>query len=493
MKKPSLTWRAVYLIQRLITWFAPPLHSLHWKIFAVLLIGLFLPALYFLSQVRLNIERGHLYSTEQGMIDTALVLADALDANLENLPATREIRRRVFKDLTPDLRVIVYDASGRVIDDTSRIFPPGTLVEERDVQTALKGKYGARWERDHERDTVVLHTTVPFFTEGEVGGAISIVKTTAEVRRSQLRSMKSLAWPALLAFVIAAGASYLLSNYLTRVIMDLASRANRIAAGETGVKLETWTQSELGELARAVETMRRRLEGRAYVEEMASTLSHELKTPLASMRGATEIAESSDSPEVRRKFLNNIRAEIDRLTDIVNNLLALARIESQPPDEEATCRMDEVATECAAVFGTRAEALGLRLHVQIVPGETPLPLAAPELRRVLETLLDNACNFTPAGKNIHLQTTPTSAIVRDEGVGMAPDLRARVFERFFTTVNPLTGRRGTGLGLAIARSIVTRAHGTISLESSPDQGTTVTIRFQSANPHPVPPAFIVNV
>lgn len=477
MKKPSLTWRMVYFIQHLITWFAPPLHSLHWKIFAVLLVGLFLPALYFLSQVRVNIERSHLYSTEQGMIDTALVLADALDANLDNLPSTREIRRRVFRDLTPDIRVIVYDAAGRVQDDTASLLPPGTLVGERDVQTALKGKYGARWERDPERDTVVLHSTVPFFTDGKVAGAISIVKTTAEVRRSQLRSMKSLAWPALLAFAIAAGASYLLSNYLTRVIMDLASRANRIAAGESGVKLETWTQSELGELARAVETMRRRLEGRAYVEEMASTLSHELKTPLAAMRGATEIVETSDSPDVRRKFLNNIRAEIDRLTDIVNNLLALARIESQTPDEKATCRMDEVAAECASIFGPRTEALGLTLNVTITPGETTLPLAGPELRRVLETLLDNACNFTPAGKNIYLETTASSAIVRDEGVGMSPDLRARVFERFFTTVNPLTGRRGTGLGLAIARSIITRAHGTIALESSPAQGTTVTIRF----------------
>ena len=66
------------------------------------------------------------------------------------------------------------------------------------------------------------------------------------------------------------------------------SRAKRIADGEPGVRLETWTKSELGDLARAVEAMRRKLEGKAYVEEMASTLSHELKTPLTSIRGAAE-------------------------------------------------------------------------------------------------------------------------------------------------------------------------------------------------------------
>lgn len=478
MKKPSLAWRATYFIQRLITWVAPPLHSLHWKIFAVLLIGLFLPALYFLWHVGRTIQYSHLYSTEQGMIDTAMVLTDALgpEPDLKNLPNTREIARRVFKDPSPNLRIVICGADAKVITDTENMFPPGTALEEKNVIKALSGKYGARWERDADRN-VLLFSSVPIYIRGEVAGAITVIKSTKDAKRSILKTLATLAIPALLAFAIAAGASYLLSNYLTRLIEGLAARANRIAAGEQNVRLETWTKSELGDLARALEMMRRRLEGKAYVEEMASTLSHELKTPLASMRGATEIAETTDSPEVRQKFLGNIRAEIDRLTDIVNNLLALARIETQPAGAEATCRMDEVARECAAVFHARAEALGLHFHARIAESETQLPIAEDQLRRVLETLLDNACNFTPAGKNIHFETTSHSAIVRDEGVGLEADLQGRVFERFFTTVNPLTGRRGTGLGLAIAHSVVTRAQGTISLQSTPGQGTTVTVRF----------------
>lgn len=479
MKKPSLAWRAVYFIQRLITWFAPPLHSLHWKIFAVLLIGLFLPAVYFLWHVEKTIQYSHLYSTEQGMIDTAMALADALgpDPELTSLPVTREIKQRLFKDESPNLRIVICGPDAKVITDTDGALPPGTLLKEKNISKALQGKYGARWERD-SKNNVLLYSSVPIFAKGgKIAGAITVIKSTTDARRSILLTIRNLALPALLAFAIAAGASYLLSNYLTRVITGLAARANRIAAGEPNVRLETWTQSELGDLARALETMRRRIEGKAYVEEMASTLSHELKTPLAAMRGATEIVEGSDSPEVRKKFLGNIRAEIDRLTDIVNNLLALARIETQPAGEETTCRMDEVAEECAAVFQSRAEALGLRFHTKIAQSENTLPLPAGQLRRVLETLLDNACNFTPAGKSIFLETTGNSAVVRDEGVGLEPDLQARIFERFFTTVNPLTGRRGTGLGLAIAQSVVTRAQGTISLQSTPGQGTTVTVRF----------------
>ncbi len=480
MTVPSASWRMVYFIQRLISWFAPPLHSLHWKIFALLLVGLFLPAVYFLWQVRLNIERSHLHATEQGMIDTAIVLADAMASPgaLSSLPAAREIKRRVFRDLSPDLRVVIYDAQGAVVADTARELPPGSsAAEQKDVRAALSGKYGSRWVRDPYRQVVTLYSTIPIFENGAVKGAIGVIKPTSDVRRSIWRSLMSLALPALLAFAVAAGTSYLLSHYLTRVITGLASRAERIAAGESGVRLETWTRSELGDLARAVEAMRKKLEGRAYVEEMASTLSHELKTPLASIRGAADIVSESASPEVREKFLTNIRAETERLAGIADNLLALSRLESRPPETGASCRIDAIAHEIAAAYASRAEPLGLHFTAAIARCEHSVAADAEEIRRILQIFLENAFAFTPSGKSVALETTETTIIVRDEGRGIAPDVQKRIFERFFTTVNPLTGRRGTGLGLAIAQSIAARARGRIALESAPGQGTTVTVSF----------------
>jgi len=480
MKSLSPAWRLVYFVQRLITWFAPPLHSLHWKIFALLFVGLFLPSIYFIWQVRLGLERSHLYSTEEGMIDTAGVLADALQSPtaLSNLPHLREIKRRVFKDLSPNLRVVVYDAAGAVLLDSEGQLPTGTsAAQETDVRKALQGRYGSRWTQDRQHGTVILYSTLPIFHGQTVSGAISVIKSTTEIQRSTLRSWRSLAVPAILAFGLATLTSYLLSTYLTRVIVDLASRAQRIADGEPGVRLETWTKSELGDLARAVEAMRRKLEGKAYVEEMASTLSHELKTPLASIRGAAEIIEESDSPAVREKFIANIRAETDRLTEIINNLLALSRIETRPVAENAAARMDLVTRETVGTYVSRAETLGLHFVFEIEECEDPVYIPAELLRRVLEILLDNAFAFTPAGKTVRLQTNSHSAIVSDEGCGMEPAVQKRVFERFFTTVNPLTGRRGTGLGLAIAQSILLQCHGEISLQSAPGEGTTTTIRF----------------
>jgi len=482
MSSPSAGWRVVYLIQQLISWVAPPLHSLHWKIFALLLVGLFLPALYFLWQVRVHIERSHLVSTEQGMVDTALVVADSFHSQppgfLGRLPQAHEIRRRVFNDQSPDLRIVLYDAEGGVLSDTEGVLSPGTPAgEQSDIRRALRGKHGTRWERDPYRQVVTLFSSVPVFQNEEVVGVVSVIKPTSDVRLSIWKSLRRLAPSALLAFGLAAGVSYALSSYLTRVITDMAARARRISEGESGVRLETWTKSELGDLARALEAMRVKLEGRAYIEEMASTLSHELKTPLSSIRGATEIIEDSAEPEVRQKFLTNIRAEVDRLTGIVNNLLALSRIETRPVTENASCLVNEICTEMAETFRPRAEMLGLKLETQIAVSSELISVEADALRQILTILLDNACTFTPSGKIIRLDARASSVQVSDEGCGIEPALQARVFERFFTTVNPLTGRRGTGLGLAIAQSLVVRAHGQISLQSQPGRGTTVTVQF----------------
>jgi signal transduction histidine kinase len=95
----------------------------------------------------------------------------------------------------------------------------------------------------------------------------------------------------------------------------------------------------------------------------------------------------------------------------------------------------------------------------------------------MEALLENAFQFTPRGGRVLFETDPPLLHVSDEGPGIPEELRGKVFDRFFTTVNPLTGRCGTGLGLAFVKSIAARYNARISLESSPGSGTTVSVRF----------------
>ena len=199
------------------------------------------------------------------------------------------------------------------------------------MRLALAGRYGSRWQLDRRRSQVLISSTVPVWQHNELVGAVSAIKPTTRVVHFVVHTLKELILPILAATMLAATLAYGLSAYLTGIVRLLALRAERIASGESGVRLEIWTRSELGMLARAVERMRRKLEGKAYVEETVTNLSHELKAPLAAIRGAAELLEDGavNDPVACARFLTNIQQETARLDGIVDGLLQLARLETR--------------------------------------------------------------------------------------------------------------------------------------------------------------------
>lgn len=494
------TWQLIFALQRLITRVAPPLHSIHWKVFFLFLLVLLLPVGYVGWQLRDAIERSYLHSTEEGMIDTAAVIAELyarlLSDHGEDLPPltrefqraysqlnqTYEIKARLFgysrKEV--DTRIIVYDRQGHTIFDTMDQIPAGTDFSSfKDLRAALAGSYGSRWQVDTKEQRLFLFSTLPVFLKGRLAGAVTVSKPTNRIRHFVTNMLRHLVLPAFLTIASAAGLAYLLSAYITRTVAELARRAERVAAGESGVRLETWTKSELGDLARAVEKMRRKLEGKAYVEEMAGALSHELKTPLAAIRGAAELLEDGamQDANARQKFLKNIGAEVRRLDQLVNELLRLTRIETRPGEMPSRCDLAEVAREMADLYSDRAETFGVKFSARIGEGTCPVPAPADDVRLLISNLLDNAIQFTPSGGEVSLQVEGRCVVVRDGGAGIPSDILPKVFDRFFTTGNPRTGNRGTGLGLAIVKAILQRAGGNISVNSVEGRGAEFTAKF----------------
>lgn len=485
----------------------PGLHSIHWKVFLLQLAVLILPMTYVAFKVRDSIETSYLHSTEEGMIDTAGVVAelyarlynefgadpDKLGAEFaqvySNLNESFQIKAHLFGSTKSevDTRLLVFDRSGRVIFDTTGAATKQDFSRWRDVRHALQGQYGSRWELDRKRQRVNIYSTLPVFIHGRIIGAVSVSQPTNRIRNFISRSLKNLLLPGAVALLLAAAAAYALSAYITRIIWGLASRAERVADGERNIRLETWDRGELGMLARAVDRMREKLEGKAYVEEMASNLSHELKTPLAAIRGSAELLEDGamDDLEARSKFLSNIQGEVQRLDRIVNQLLKLSRIETHALDRKAE-RVDVAAviSEIAAVYQERMEDGGVRFVEEIGPGPTHLELPELELKQLLTNLLDNALQFTPAGHSVRLTVNRVENVVEiriaDEGQGIEQELLPRIFDRFFTTENPRTGSRGTGLGLAIVKSITVLNGGEISVSSTPGEGSEFFVRFPAA-------------
>src|SRR5436190_4130972 len=485
----------------------PGLHSIHWKVFVFHLAVLILPLAYISYKVRTSIETSYLHSTEEGMIDTAAVVSEfyarlygQFGADSEkvagefsrvysNLNETYEIKARLFgfTRAEVDTRLLVYDPAGRVLFDTKGVATNQDYSRIADVQQALAGKYGSRWELDKPHQRVNIYSTLPVFVDGKIVGAVSVAKSTNRIRNFISRSLQNLLLPGLLALLLATVMAYALSAYITRIICDLASRAERIAAGESNVRLETWTRSELGTLARAVERMREKLEGKAYVEEMATNLSHELKTPLASIRGSAELLEGAAGNDLaaREKFLANIQSEVERLDRIVSELLKLSRIETQTPEmPPSSIDAGATARELGPVYQRRAADCSIAFQAEIAAEPLPVRIDELQLKQLLTNLLDNALQFTPAGRSVRLSAKLQGASVEltvwDEGTGIDPELLPKVFDRFFTTESPRTGNRGTGLGLAIAKSIAHANGGRISVQSDLGRGTTFTVIFPLA-------------
>ncbi|MEZ5987742.1 MAG: ATP-binding protein [Planctomycetota bacterium] len=224
--------------------------------------------------------------------------------------------------------------------------------------------------------------------------------------------------------------------------------------------------------------------------DFVANVSHELKTPLTAIRGYVEtmVDDAEMDGETRARFLDRIRSQVLRLGTLVTDLLTLSRLDSRD-DHVDFHRMDLRQTVTESVHGLRgkAETKGLSMSVDI--GDAPLWLVGdPEaMRQLIDNLVGNAINYTPSGGWVRLRLSADEEEARlqvsDNGVGISPKDRERVFERFFR-VDKARSRElgGTGLGLAIVKNVALAHGGSVSVDSELGRGTTFTVRLPLTGP-----------
>jgi two-component system sensor histidine kinase CreC len=230
---------------------------------------------------------------------------------------------------------------------------------------------------------------------------------------------------------------------------------------------------EIAELSQAFEEMRDALEGRQHVERYTQTLAHEVKAPLAAIRGAAELMDEAMPTEQRAKFLGNIRSEAARIQQIIERLLELSSLEARKALRQTEAvEAAGLAEEAAAVLRPACEAARVTLHVMATAatlrGERVL------LREALVNLLQNALDFSPPGGVVTLrgavETGRVTFTVEDSGPGVPDYALPRVFERFYSLPRPGTERKSTGLGLALVREIAHLHGGDVTLGNRPEGG-----------------------
>lgn len=221
--------------------------------------------------------------------------------------------------------------------------------------------------------------------------------------------------------------------------------------------------------------------------DFIANISHELRTPLTSVRLLTETLEDAidTDHEKAQMFAEKIEIEIQYMTDLVNELLELSRIESgQVPMIMEPVEVEQLVREVMARMLPLAQRHRVSLRTSIQAGKTQVVADSKQIARVLVNLVHNAIKFTPSGGMIIIGTAPQQAnymqrfFVRDTGVGIRAEDIPRVFERFYKTnrarsktdfIGP--GGGGTGLGLAIARHVVEAHGGRITVESTLGEGS----------------------
>ena len=240
---------------------------------------------------------------------------------------------------------------------------------------------------------------------------------------------------------------------------------------------------ELGELETFLNELLQRLEG-SFVEldRLAADASHELRTPLTAMRAVGEVAMRDRNPVILYDAVGSMLEEVRRMNQMIDRLLLLMRDErDQIPVRPRKGSVRQVLLEVSETLGLVAQEK--EQQIQVVCPEPLQAIFDPALLRLaLVNLTQNAIRYSPPGKPIVLRGTTgdSTAIVEvaDEGPGIAPEHRQKIFQRFYRVDDARSrAEGGVGLGLAIVKWAVERMGGTVELESSPGQGSVFRVRL----------------
>lgn len=459
--------------------------------FVIVALAALLLTRVFLAEVKPGVRQ----AMEDTLVDTANVLAelatdDFLAGRIDDGNFARRVRALRGRDFgaaiwgfgkrASNYRVYITDARGTVVFDSTGEALGRDYSRWNDVYLTLRGRYGARStpSRYDDPNSTVMHVAAPIRDpSGRIVGSLTVAKPNSTIAPFIERSQRVvLRWGGVLmgaALLIGLIATW----WLSRQLNGLRRYAHAVSAGRRA-ELPA-AAGEFGELGRALESMRTQLEGKQYVEQYVHTLTHEMKSPLAAIRGSAELLETrpGEAPmaeEDRARFAASIRRQSDRLAQMIDKLLALAAVEHrQRLEKPEPVDLAAIAREAAEQCVPRLTQGGLRLTLDLAE-DLPLLDGDPFLlRQALVNLIDNAADFSPVQGEIALRLYRDGDAQRvdvgDRGTGVPEFALPRVFERFYSLSRPAGGSRSSGLGLCFVAEVAA-LHGGHAALSNRDGG-----------------------
>ena len=420
------------------------------------------------------------------------VMASAL-MELESLSADQVARVMNMLDSMGLKRILVTDPAGLILYDSTRqpqegeSPPPEEMPEYRyalyqEVVSALRGSdvFYSRYSHRVFTSTAAM----PIVYRGMIIGSIYILEVDqaqGELLDSLQQNLRTISLVIALVTLIM---STFFSKMLTARIAALLRAIRVVGEGEYGHRLQPVGRDEMAQLAGEFNQLTDRLQTTEEVRRrFVSDASHELKTPLASIRLLADSILQTDEmdPAMVRDFVGDIGAEAERLTRITEHLLALTRLDSLPAGEEWAVDVARVTERTVALLQPVADAAGVAVEKNLKPG-CAVPCTEDDLSQICYNLVENAVKYNYNGGKVFVSVyrdgDQVLLEVGDTGVGIPEEDLPKVFNRFYR-VDKARSRAagGTGLGLSIVRDTVRRHGGWVTARPRSPEGSLFTVGF----------------
>jgi signal transduction histidine kinase len=328
---------------------------------------------------------------------------------------------------------------------------------------AASGRVGSAVERI--AGTRTGETAVPLFIRGRPRWVAVLSTPLGEVDDNVALIRRQILIAGAIALAAALAAGWLAARAHAKRLRRLEAAAEKVAEGDFSTPIPDEGTDEVGQLAGTFNEMQQRLARLDQArKEFIANASHELRTPIFSLGGFVELLDEDEpDPVVRAEFVRTMRQQVARLTKLTADLLDLSKLDADALQVDAEqIDLGQLARRVAEEFGPAAERHGSPIEVD--GDHAAVAVAdADRVAQIMRILLDNALTHTPEGTSISIEAQrrdgTANLVVRDDGPGIDPLARARVFDRFYT------GDRvsGSGLGLAIARELAVLMDGELGL------------------------------
>ncbi len=441
--------------------------------------------MFFSSVLLERMENNYLVDTQESKIKQANMVATQVREENYLVDNSNTSLFKTFianKSTEYNCRILVVDASGFVVMDSSDSAINTTLMNST-VLSALNNRESA----EKYEEVPVMMVSVPILSKDNkaVSGAVVLSSSINEVFEpiEDLKAQVNLL--SLLIALLAGLMSFATSSFITKPLKTLMKFVQKITNGQLDQRVNVMGKDEIAELGNAFNHMAEQLQRLEQSrQEFVSNVSHELKTPLSSIKVLTEsLIFQEDVPvEMYQEFFEDINSEVDRLNSIISDLLTLVRLDQREiPINVTEVNLNEMIQNLLKRLAPLAQKKNIDLiyesHREVIA-----EIDIVKLSLALTNLVENAIKYTPDGGNVTilLQGDLQDAFitVKDTGIGIAKEEQSKIFERFYRTDktrNRETG--GTGLGLAITYKTIVMHNGSIVVESEEGKGSTFSVQL----------------